>query len=118
MVETIETGGRRLLVEWLAADPEHRTKTLVATACGVSSSAVGQWCSGRVVPAHVYRPALSVLAGIPETAWVTDGERERANTALAGAIHASRALPPAPPSSSTMLGGGRSGSGGGTGTEG
>lgn len=98
----LHTPGRALFVEWLEADRENRTKTLVADAIGVSSSAVGQWASGKAVPGHVYRPALRVLTGIPEDAWVTEDERARVQSALVGAAQAAGSLP-TPPKSGAVL---------------
>jgi len=100
---TFNPPGRQLLVDWLEADPSNRTKALVAQALGVSSSAVGQWTSGRAVPAHVYRQPLQVLTGILEDAWVTDVERNRAEVALRGAENALANLPVPEPAKSAPV---------------
>lgn len=64
----------------------------IGRALGISHTAVRAWCEGDAVPDVVYRPALRVLAGIPEASWETADERKRRADAIAGAATFAREL--------------------------
>lgn len=72
----VNTTGLELLRAWMAEQPG-RTQSFVAGRLGLNQSSVSGWlrCVSRPEPEQ--RAALELLAGIPQEAWLTDGERER-----------------------------------------
>lgn len=71
-----DTEGRRLLRAWLDADSE-RTQVMIAKRIGISPPAISQWLDGTSRPESHNRQALNMLTGIPESAWLTNAEREQ-----------------------------------------
>lgn len=73
-MQGIETPGRQLLHEWMAADPK-RTQSFIGKKLGVSQPGVGAWVRGVSRPDRRFRDALLALCGIPVEAWDTAEER-------------------------------------------
>lgn len=72
----LETEGRRLLVQWLAApsDPP-RSQSSLSRQLGLNQSAVSQWVRGLSRPDAHMRDVLELVCGIPARAWQTSAEQ-------------------------------------------
>jgi transcriptional regulator with XRE-family HTH domain len=70
----VHTRGRALLLEYLDREGAI-TQAALAARLGVTEPSLSAWKHGATRPEPHFRKALERVAGIPESAWMTNRER-------------------------------------------
>ena len=103
----VTPAGEALRVALDPATPNARSQSDLARVLGVSQPSVSEWVRLRARPESHLRKAIERVLGIPEDDWMTDAERQIAETgptpsADDSGSHAAADVPaPAPSRSST-----------------